>query len=62
MRGDLKKDFGKRVQDVAKKTLSNYSVEIGLALGPAKVTLKAIPTRSTANEINRSNDFEEIER
>ena len=42
MRGDLKKDFAVKVNKIIEDTLNNYDFEIGVAIGPAKLTIKPV--------------------
>lgn len=46
MRGDLRKDFAKKVNEIIENTMKNYDLEIGVAIGPAKVALRPVPKYS----------------
>ena len=42
MRGDLRKDFLQRVNEIIENTMKDYGLEIGVAIGPDKVTLRPV--------------------
>lgn len=53
MQGNLN-DFQKKVSETTKGILASYTPEIEFALGPAKVTLRAAPSKSNAKEVEEA--------